>query len=212
MPRTTGLAKDDEMLGVADPVQRRALTLLARLFRDAQETTKGDSSAASLATASADARPSVRVVNIASISARGVLIFANKMTGKALQMQQNPRAALCFYWPSINQQINLEGAVSVLSDADADAAWTHRPREAGLGHWASDQTGAPDSETGLRQRLETFRQKFTFERVPRPADWRGYVIQPDRIEFWRTGWGRLKSRTRFKPDAAGGWTEEQLNP
>ena len=197
---------------VADLVYQRAIELLVRLFKQAQEAGGGDASAASLATAGMDARPSVRMVNVAKISTRGLVFFAHHMSGKGQQMQQNPRAALCFHWSALHQQVNVEGSVVVLTDADANSAWGHGPREAGLGHWASDQVGAAEQESGLKERLSKFRQRFSFERVPRPPDWYGYEIQPDRIEFWKTGWGRLQSRTQFQRNDADIWAESQINP
>lgn len=197
---------------VADLTYQRAIELLIRLFKQAQDAGGGDGSAASLATAGKDARPSVRMINVANISTRGIVFFAHHMSGKGQQMEQNPRAALCFHWPAHHQQVNVEGGVVVLPDDDANSAWGHGPRESGLGHWASNQVGATEQESGLKERLSKFKQQFNFERVPRPPDWYGYEIQPDRIEFWKTGWGRLQSRIRFQRNDSGIWTESQINP
>lgn len=205
-PRT---AEDSDMI---DPIYQRAIEQLVGLFEEASNTDNDDPSAASLATADKHARPSVRIVNVARISTAGLLVFAHSRSGKGQHMQQNPRAALCFYWPELNQQVIAEGEVAILSDSDADAAWGHRPRDVGLGHWASDQIGTPEQEQTLKDHLEDARHRFSFERVPRPPDWYGFEVRPDRIEFWKTGWGRLKSRVLFQRNESGLWTEDQANP
>ncbi|MDP3859486.1 MAG: pyridoxal 5'-phosphate synthase [Stagnimonas sp.] len=195
-----------------DPVFERAIQRLASLLDSARLAGIGEWSAAALATSGLDARPSVRMVDVVQVGAGGILLFAHRLSGKGQQMQANPRAALCFHWPTLHQQVTVDGEVAMLPSAEADLVWNHRPREVGLGHWASDQTAPAEPELGLEQRLHGLKRKFGFERPPRPPDWCAFAILADRIEFWKTGWEHLKSRTRFHKDSSGVWSEDYQNP
>lgn len=195
-----------------DPVFQRAIQRLADLLENARLAGIGEWAAAALATSGLDARPSVRMVDVVQVGSGAILIFAHRLSGKGQQMQQNPRAALCFHWPSLHQQVTVDGEVRMLPSDEADAVWNHRPRAIGLGHWASDQAAAAAPEQELEQRLHGLKRKFGFERPPRPPDWCAFAIHPDRIEFWKTGWEHLRSRARFHKDEAGAWSEDCRNP
>lgn len=194
-----------------DVLYRQAIDQLQRLIKQAN-TAGIDATAASLATSTVDGKPSVRIITVAGISADGILLFAHRQSGKAQQMQQNPRAALCLHWPTISREIIIEGEVDVITDAEADRIWSHLPREVGLAHWVSDQMRASEGNHKLKEQLQAAKQNFNFERIPRPPDWHGFEIHPDRIEFWETGWGRLRSRTLYQCDSRGTWIQEILNP
>lgn len=194
-----------------DPIYQQAIEQFLRLSEDVRNTGE-DASVASLATAGRSARPSVRTVNVARISLDGFLVFADWMSGKGLQMQDNPYAALCFYWPGLHHQVIVEGEVAMLSETASNEAWGQQQRISGLAHWASDQTGKPEIQQGLNLRLGDFKRRFSFEKVPRPPDWCGFLIRPQRIEFWKTGWGRLNVRHRYHRSQEGVWILEQANP
>src|SRR5581483_11393949 len=120
-------------------LRAEALAELRRLMDEAAHRGDRETHCAALATADADGRPSVRTVNIARVTPGGLLILVNAQTGKGRQMLANPRAALCFHWPALEQQAIVEGCVRMLSDAESDELWHIQPRENMLGHWASDQ-------------------------------------------------------------------------
>lgn len=190
----------------------KAIARLAALIEEARRRGDADAETAALATARPDARRSVRTVNILRVQASGLLLFANSETGKGRQMQTNPRAALCFYWRLLSYQAIVEGAVTMLSEAEADAYWSDLPRESSLGHWASDQTGQDLSPSELRRNMREFRQQFDWQSVPRAPAWRAFEIEPDRIDFWPTGWQRLRARECYSRSADGLWTESTDNP
>jgi pyridoxamine 5'-phosphate oxidase len=197
----------------SDPtLYHKAIDQLAEMLESARGSSGAESASAALATCGTDARPSVRTVDIVRVTRSGIVFFANRSSGKAQQMRDNPRAGLCFHWPSLKQQVTVDGDVAMLPDAEADAAWNHRPRDYGLSHWASDQAAVAETETGLRAKLDALKQQYSFSRVPRAPDWCAYELRPDRIEFWKSGWNRLKSRVRFVRTADGNWLEERANP
>lgn len=199
------------MTGI-DPVFETAISRLTNLITDARNRGADDANSAALATASADARPSVRTVGIVRVSASGLALFANTETGKGQQMQSNPRAALCFYWRVLQYEVIVEGEVVLLSEEESDAEWRKMPRDTSLGHWASDQTQADVEPGALKQNVQTYRKEFDWESVPRAPSWRAFEIRPDRITFWPTGWQRLRVRERYLKSADGSWAVSKDNP
>lgn len=167
---------------------------------------------ASLATATADGRPSVRIVNIVRIAESGLCFFAESSSGKARQLLANPRAALCFNWAITRIQAIVEGQVMVLDDAVADELWQHQPREYGLGHWASPQSATALSAAEMKERLSAAREEFANQRIPRPQSWLGFQLQPDRIDLWAASWQRLELHRNYLKQADGSWAFTQRNP
>lgn len=195
-----------------DPTYLKAIARLLALIKEARQRGDADAETAALATADLDARPSVRTVNIPRVDASGLLLFANTQTGKGQQMVNNPRAALCFHWRVLSYQAIVEGSVSLLSEAEADACWSSLPRESSLGHWASDQTGQALSPAQAKRNMREFHQQFDWQSVPRVPAWRAFEIKPDRIDFWPTGWQRLAIRECYARAADGAWTASAENP
>jgi pyridoxamine 5'-phosphate oxidase len=168
-------------------------------------------SAMTLATVSAQGQPSARVVLLKAVDERGLVFYTNLGSRKAVDLAGEPRAALCFWWGALEEQIRVEGKVSPVSDAEADAYFATRMRGSQLGAWASRQSDPIASREAL---LETFRRyEFEFEgqSVPRPPFWSGYRLAPARVEFWYGRKDRLHERVEYVREAAG-WREQQLQP
>lgn len=170
-----------------------------------------DATAAALATADAAGRPSVRVVLVKQIDARGLAFFTNRESRKGRDLAANPWAALCFHWPALGEQVRAEGPVTSLADAEADAYFATRPRESQLGAWASRQSAPLPSREALLAAAREAEARFALAAVPRPPFWGGYLLAPEAIEFWRSGEGRLHHRTLYRR-GPGGWTATLLNP
>jgi pyridoxamine 5'-phosphate oxidase len=177
----------------------------------ARAASPADPTAAALATADARGRPSVRMVLVKAVDARGFVFFTNRESRKARDLAENPAAALCFHWPAIEEQVRVEGAVSLASDAESDAYFASRPRESRLGAWASRQSAPVASRAALEAALREIEARFGAGEIPRPAFWGGYRITPERIEFWRSGPGRLHHRERYERDGAR-WIVTLLQP
>jgi pyridoxamine 5'-phosphate oxidase len=164
-----------------------------------------------LATADAAGAPSVRMVLLKAVDARGFVFFTNYDSRKARELQDNPRAALCFFWPSLVTQVRAEGVVERVAAADSDAYFATRPRDSQLAAWVSRQSAPVASREELLARYAEAAARFEGGPVPRPPFWGGYRLDPNRIEFWRADVARLHHRTCFLRGASS-WEVEILQP
>jgi pyridoxamine 5'-phosphate oxidase len=170
-----------------------------------------DATAAALATVDARGQPSARIVLVKTADARGFAFFTNRESRKGRELAENPRAALCFHWPAIGEQVRVEGEASLLGDEESDAYFATRPRESQIGAWASPQSTPLESRAALEAAVRATEARFAGREVPRPPFWGGYLLRPERFEFWISGEGRLHHRTVFER-AGEGWRESLLNP
>jgi len=193
-------------MSIADPISR-----FAEAFARARAAEPHDPTAMSLATAGQDAAPSVRIVLLKSVDERGFVFFTNRQSRKGNQLEENPRAALCLFWPTLGEQVRVEGPVVAITDEESDAYFASRPRESQLGAWASRQS-RPLAEYGLlMERFADLGEMYADKPVPRPAWWGGYRVVPERIEFWKSGQHRLHKRELYVR-AGDGWEVTLLNP
>ena len=170
-----------------------------------------DTAPVSLATADAAGRPSVRMVLLRHVDERGFAFYTNFGSRKARDLAANPRAAFCQHWPTIEEQIRVEGPVERLADAESDSYFAGRPRESQLGAWASDQSARLASREALERRYQEIEARFTSQPVTRPPFWGGYRIVPDQVEFWYGRPGRLHERVLYTREG-GAWTTSLLYP
>ncbi len=185
--------------------------LFAAWFAEAEAGEPGLPSAMCLATADGDGALSARMVLLKGADERGFVFYTNMESRKSDELNVNPRAALCFYWATLNRQVRMEGRTEAVSDAEADAYFASRKRDSQIGAWASPQSRPLASRAELERRFADFSDKFGDDPVPRPSFWSGYRLVPDWFEFWRQGASRLHDRLAFTR-SAGGWTRQRLNP
>jgi pyridoxamine 5'-phosphate oxidase len=170
-----------------------------------------DTAPVALATADADGRPSVRMVLLRGVDERGFVFHTNYNSRKARELAENPQAALCVHWHSLEEQIRIEGRVERLQDDESDAYFGSRPRGSQLGAWASNQSAILASRETLEEEYRTIERRYEGQPVPRPPFWGGYRLVPDRIEFWFGRPDRLHDRLLYTRSASG-WDIQRLYP
>ena len=189
-----------------DPFQ-----LFSDWFAEAQASEPNDPEAMSLATATPDGRPSVRIVLLKGHGPDGFTFYTNLDSRKGAELGANGRAALLFHWKSLRRQVRIEGPVETVSDSDADEYFATRARDSQLGAWASWQSRPLDARETFEKRFDEMSHRFDGDAVPRPPRWSGFRMKPEYFEFWSDRPHRLHERRVFKP-AASGWREGLLYP
>ncbi|WP_132999090.1 pyridoxamine 5'-phosphate oxidase [Luteimonas arsenica] len=191
-----------------------ALTTFDTLFDEALAAGEPDRTAMYLATATPDGRPSLRTVLLKAHDARGFVFYTHLDGRKGRELKANPRASLLFHWPRVRLgvQVRIEGGVSIVDEAEADAYFSSRPRGSQLGAWASLQSEPLESRETFEQRLAESEREFEGREVPRPPRWTGLRVDPERIEFWYAAEYRWHERWLYERDLAGGCSKRMLYP
>jgi len=192
--------------GPADPIGR-----FDALFRRAGDRAPFDHTAMALATSDETGRVAVRIVLLHGLDARGFVFFTNYESRKSQDIDANAQAALCFYWPWLDEQVRVEGRLAKIDAAESDAYFATRPRGKQVGAWASEQSRPLASRAELEQRCGAIDRRYAGQPVPRPPHWGGYRLVPDRLEFWKAGDDRLHDRFLYSRDGEG-WRVERLYP
>ena len=170
-----------------------------------------DVNAMTLGTIEDGGQPSVRVVLLKAFDAEGFVFYTNFHGRKGRHLLAHPKAALCFYWPPIDIQVRIEGTVTKVADAEADAYFATRPRLSQIGAWASRQSEPLEKPTALLEQVAKYEKEFEGREVPRPGFWSGFRVWPERIEFWKNMPNRLHERHLYTRDGDK-WKIETLYP
>ena len=188
------------------------LTLFGEWFAAALKAEPNDPEAVALATATADAAPSVRMVLMKGWGPDGFVFYTNSHSRKGGELGDNPQAAMLFHWKSLRRQIRIEGRVHEVSADMADAYFASRSRDSQIGAHASDQSAPLASRGEFIARIAKTGARYLIGSVPRPAHWTGFCLVPEAIEFWMDRAFRLHERRRFVRDGTGSWTSSLLYP
>jgi pyridoxamine 5'-phosphate oxidase len=170
-----------------------------------------DVNAMVLATVDQAGRPSTRAVLLKGVDVRGFVFYTNYDSRKGLELAENPNAALTFYWPDLERQVCVAGTVSKISREESEAYFKSRPRGSRLATWASNQRDVVKDRATLDAKWDEMAAKFPGD-VPLPPNWGGYVLQPERIEFWQGRPNRLHDRFCYTRQPDNSWKLERLAP
>ncbi len=187
------------------------IDLFARWYRDAERAGLYLHDAVALATATPEGVPSGRMMLLKGFDQRGFRFFTNYDSRKAGELDANPRAALVFYWNTLQRQVRVQGRVERLSQEESSTYFRTRPRGSQLSAWASQQSSVLESRRQLDERFREMERRFQGADVPLPPFWGGFRLVPDAVEFWQGRANRLHDRLRYTREADG-WKRVRLYP
>lgn len=180
-------------------------------FKQAYTADLLDVNAMTLSTATKKGKPSSRIVLLKGVDEAGFQFYTNYESRKGRELNENPHAALCFYWAPLERQVRIEGEVERLSRSTSENYFKQRPRESRLGAWASKQSNKVSSRKELESQFQKIKQKFKDQEIPLPDFWGGFLLRPQRIEFWQGRESRMHDRICYeKEDEA--WKVFRLAP
>ena len=168
--------------------------------------------AMTLSTVDGQGKPSARVVLLKGVDERGFIFFTNYESRKGRELAGNPNAALVFYWADLERQVGVAGVVEKLSREESEAYFKSRPRGSQLAAWTSHQSEAMADRAVLEARWRVLDAQYAGKEIPMPPYWGGYVLTPERLEFWQGRPSRLHDRFCYARQPAGGWRLERLSP
>lgn len=187
--------------------------LFAAWFAEAVKSEPNDPNAMALATADSDGLPDVRMVLLKDYDADGFVFYSHIASAKGRELAATPKAAILFHWKSLRRQVRVRGTVSPVTDAEADAYFATRPKQAQIGAWASKQSQPLVSRMAFEKAIALNAAKYIVGDVPRPPGWSGWRIAPQSIEFWHDRPFRLHDRIEFRRDTPdAGWNKTRLYP
>ena len=189
------------------------LRLFVAWFAEAGRSEAADANAMTLATVDADGLPDVRMVLMKGYDVDGFVFYSHIASAKGRELTANPKAALLFHWKSLRRQVRIRGTVTPVTEAEADAYFATRPKQAQIGAWASKQSQPLESRFAFEQAIALVATRHVIGEVPRPPGWSGWRIAPLRMEFWHDRPFRLHDRIEFRRDAPGSaWSKLRLYP
>lgn len=192
----------------ADPLQ-----LFEQWMQEALHAKLAEPNALTLATATPDGKPSARVVLLKGVNPLGFIFYTNYDSQKGRELEANPQAAMTFLWLELQRQVRIEGKVEKISAADSAAYFQSRPKGSQIGALASPQSQVIPNRKVLEDKVEALETTYAdTEKLPCPAHWGGFILQPQKIEFWKGRSSRLHDRLAYEKQGDESWTIVRLAP
>lgn len=189
----------------ADPIVQ-----FEQWLNEAMKSQVNEPTAVNVAAVGADGRPNSRMVLLKEVNQQGFVFFTNYHSRKGQAFAENPFAAMTFFWPELERQVRVEGRIEKLDEAASDEYFESRPYTSRIGAWASNQSEVISGKAVLVAKAAAVGAKHPLH-VPRPPHWGGYIVVPDRIEFWQGRPSRLHDRIQYRLEN-GVWVKERLAP
>lgn len=193
-------------------VSANAIDQFSKWWDEAISSEIVEANAMSLATASNDGMPYARVVLLKGFDERGFMFYTNYKSIKGIQLDENPRACLLFYWKELERQVRIIGLVEKLSDEENDEYFHSRPEGSRIGAWTSPQSEVVENREWLDNRYRELSVKMTGGNIERPPHWGGYLVRPIIVEFWQGRPSRLHDRIQYSLQDDSSWKIERLAP
>tara|TARA_B100000674_G_scaffold203243_1_gene166011 strand:+ start:306 stop:890 length:585 start_codon:yes stop_codon:yes gene_type:complete len=179
---------------------------------EAEKNEINDPNAVALATVNESNQPDVRMVLLKEFNNNGFVFFTNLNSKKGTDLKKVPKASMCFHWKSLLRQVRVSGDISLISKNDADMYFNSRPYLSKIGAWSSNQSKPMETRDAFLNKIEEYKNKFIDEnKVPRPEHWSGFLLSPNRIEFWKDVEGRLHQRLEYLKESDT-WKRQILYP
>ncbi len=183
----------------------------SKWFEIAVKEIENDPNAMILGSANREGQPATRTVLLKGFDDTGFIFYSNYESRKAKDLAENNKVSLTFYWPDLMRQLHIQGTVEKISEEMSDQYFKSRPAGSKLGAWASKQSSVIESREILEESLRTFEKKFSSAEIPRPPNWGGYLVKPNRFEFWQGRLNRLHDRIVYRKEGEN-WVIERLAP
>ena len=207
MNQKNSLGLNSCFLDLNDPIQ-----LFKMWMDEAIKTELNDPNAFSLSTTDKNGTPSVRIVLLKDFGKDGFTFYTNLESPKSLDMENNPKAAMCFHWKSLQRQVRVSGSINKVADETADKYFSSRDYNSKIGAWSSEQSKILQNRSDLYERIDGFEKIYPETgNVPRPENWSGWILKPTMIEFWLEGSSRIHERLRYYKEL-NNWVKKLLNP
>ncbi len=194
-----------------DPSSDSPWTTFKSWMTEAKATGLRDPNAMVLSTCGENGQPHSRVVLCKDIRDGAIVFYTNYGSPKGVQLHENKKCAINFFWHELHRQIKMEGAVEKASRQTSEQYWATRSRASQLSQWVSKQSQELKSRERMEREIEEAEKKFSGKDIPCPGHWGGYVFTPHSIEFWIGGVGRFHDRYGFTK-VQNAWSLKRLYP
>ncbi|MGV3705245.1 MAG: pyridoxamine 5'-phosphate oxidase [Arcticibacter sp.] len=180
-------------------VETDPIIQFSKWFTQAMDSHIFEPNVMTLATSTADGKPSARIMLLKGFDERGFIFYTNYLSRKGQDITKNAQAALVFFWQELERQVRIEGTIEKLNEKESELYFHSRPRKSQIGAIASPQSREIDSKDFLLNNLAMLEEKYKDgAEIPKPPHWGGYIVKPSFIEFWQGGSGRLHDRIAYK--------------